>query len=175
MKHHLIVIIAGILLTASIQASELSLVAGGAKLEDLSIEEGTTFFRHPTLFGARYEKDFLMLLGLENNVMISRNMLSPKGGDGEQAVYYTGNLVLNFPVDRIVPNFVVGLGLLYRFGNSRPDVGAAFLTNWGFGMKFRNLIGPLGGRVDYRRIGIHGVEHQTVTEQEVSGGLLFSF
>ncbi len=175
MKHSVISIFAVLLLSASIQASELSLVAGGAALENLTVQDSVTLFKHPTLFGVRYEKDFLMLLGLENYLVVSRNMLSPRDSGGEQALYYTANLVLNFPVDRIVPNFAVGLGALYRFGNERPDVGASFLTNWGAGVKFRNLIGPLGARIDYRRIGIRGVEHQTITEQEITGGLLFSF
>jgi hypothetical protein len=175
MKHTVISVVIALLVTVSIQASELSLVAGGAALEDLTVEDSVTSFKHPTLFGARYEKDFLILLGFENNLIISRNMLSPKGSPGEQAIYYTGNFVVNFPVDRIVPNIAIGLGALYRFGNERPDVGASFLTNWGFGVKFRDLIGPLGARIDYRRIGIRGVEHQTITEQEITGGLLFSF
>lgn len=175
MKHTVISIVVAILLAVSIQASELSLVAGGAALEDLKLEDSVTLFKHPTLFGARYEKDFLLLLGFENNLVVSRNMLSPKGSGGEQAIYYTGNFVVNFPVDRIVPNVVIGLGALYRFGSERPDVGTSFLTNWGGGVKFRNLIGPLGARIDYRRIGIRGVERQTITEQEITAGLLFSF
>ncbi len=175
MKHTAVGILVALFLIPTIQASDLSLVAGGATLEDLNVEDSVVLFRHPTLFGARYEKDFLLLLGFENNLMISRNMLSPKQGEGEQAIYYTGNFVVNFPVDRVVPNVSVGLGVLYRFGNTEPDVGASFLTNWGFGMKFRNLIGPVGARVDYRRIGIRGVQNQTVTEQEITGGLLLSF
>ena len=175
MKNAVAAIVACLFVTTVALASEISLVAGKGPLGDLERPEGTVSFRDPGLFGLRYEKDFLMLLGLENNLIIARNMLSPSGEPGETAFYYMGNFVLNFPVDRIVPNFVLGIGVQHRFGSTSPNVGTSFLTNWGLGVKFRDLAGPVGLRVDYRRIGIHGVEHHTVTEQEVSGGLLVSF
>ena len=161
--------------TLDLAASELSIVGGKGVLSDLKSSEGTTEFSGSGFFGARYEKDFFFIVGVENNLLLSGNTLAPKGSAGETGLFYTGNLVLNFPVDRVVPNIVLGLGVLHRFGDSYPDVGTAFLTDWGFGVKLRDLAGPAGLRLDYRRIGVHGVEDQTVTEQEFSAGLLVSF
>jgi len=161
--------------SAYVAASDLSVVAGRASYSDLENSGGDTQFKESSLFGVRYEKDFLFIVGFENSLLVSGNTLSPDGTSGEKGLYYTGNLVLNFPVDRVVPNLAVGVGVLHRFGETYPNIGTAFLSNWGFGVKFRNLAGPAGFRVDYRRIGIHGVENQTVTEQEFSGGLMLTF
>ncbi len=161
--------------SASLAASDLSAVAGRGSYSDLENPGAETNFKRSGLFGARYEKDFFFIVGFENSVLVSGDTLSPRGSGGETGLYYTGNLVLNFPVDRVVPNLAVGVGVLHRFGGTYPDIGTAFLTNWGFGVKFRNLAGPAGFRVDYRRVGIHGVESRTVTEQEFSGGILFTF
>ena len=159
----------------NLAASDLSIVGGRGTLADLQSPQGDAEFKPMGLLGARFEKDFFFILGVEQNLLLSGRMLAPKGDQGETGLYYTGNLVFNFPVDRIVPNIVLGIGVLHRFGDTFPDVGTAFLTDWGFGVKFRNLAGPAGFRIDYRRIGVHGVEGQTVTEQEFSGGLLISF
>lgn len=157
-------------------ASDLSFVAGLAPTGKAELEEGghLNFDTFP-LLGARFEKDFFFILGFENNLIYGSGVLAPKSGEGEPALYYTANLVLNLPNEKIVPNFVFGLGILHRFGNSTPDVGTSFITNWGLGVKLHELSGPVGLRFDYRRIGIRGVEDSTVTAQEITGGIVISF
>ncbi len=163
-------------LTVSAVASELSLVAGLAPTGKLRGDGETVDFDRYGLFGVRYEKDYLLILGLEHNLVYGNDLLAPSGGDGgEDSLYYTGNIVVNLPVDRIVPNVALGIGLMRRFGSSFPDTGFSFLTNWGFGVKFRELFGPAGLRLDMRRVRIRGVEDGSVTATELSGGFLLTF
>jgi hypothetical protein len=157
-------------------ASDLSFVAGLAPMGDLTVDNGIMEFDRYGFLGVRYEKDYLLILGIEHNLVYANDLLAPRTGNGgEDALYYTGNLVLNLPVDRIVPNFVLGIGLMHRFGDSFPDTGSSFLTNWGLGVKFRELLGSAGLRFDLRRVRIHGVEDGSVTATELSGGLLLTF
>lgn len=175
MKRSCVLSLALLFLIAPAWGSELSIVGGLAPVEDLFTGGTRIDLRNFALGGIRYEKEFLWFLGFENNVMYAARMLQPKPGEGSQGLYWTSNLVLNLPYDRIVPNLVLGLGAMHRFGDSFPDSGASFLTNWGFGVKFRELAGPIGLRVDYRRLQIRSVESQRLLLQELSGGIVFQF
>lgn len=162
-------------LVSPVLASELSVVGGLGPVEDLVASDIRYDLRNLALVGLRFEKDFMWFLGFENNLMYSSRLLQPVGASGENGIYWTANLVLNLPNERVVPNLVVGLGVMQRFGESFPDAGTSFLTNWGLGVKVRELAGPLGVRVDYRRIKVRGVEEQSLLLQELSGGLLIQF
>ncbi len=164
-----------LLMTGPAMGSELSVVGGLGPVEDLAVETLRFDLRNLALVGLRFEKDFLWFLGFENSFMYTSRLLQPVGEEGQNGIYWTANLVLNLPNEKVVPNLVLGMGVMQRFGDSFPDAGASFLTNWGVGVKFRELAGPLGVRVDYRRIQVHGVEDQSLLLQELSGGLLIQF
>lgn len=158
-----------------VQASEVSGVFGFASPDDLEAPDARLDFRNPQLFGFRYEKDFLFILGLEQNLVVARRWFTPEGASSRTGFYYLANGVINFPVGDIVPNLVVGIGFQHQFGEGEPDLGTSFLSNWGMGVKFRELAGPLGLRIDYRRLGVRGVRNETVTTQEVTVGFLVTF
>jgi len=164
------------LLTAPVLgASELSGIAGFAPVEDLVDQNSRFDFDHVRIVGARFETGFLMVLGFENNLVFGSNLLEVPDNPGSNGFYYTSNLVLNLPNGQFVPNLVFGVGFLHRSGDSFPDSGTSFLTNWGAGIKLRNLAGPFGVRFDYRRINVRDVLDQNLLMQEVSAGVLLSF
>lgn len=163
-----------------VQASDFALFGGWNLADDLKRGTKTVSLQDFSVVGVRYEKDFLFILGFENTFAYNRKALVPEAGqyEDEDAVYYSANFVFNFPnfpATKVFPYVTVGLGVFHRFGDAPPDAGTAFLTNWGAGIKFRNLAGPVGFRVDYRRLTIHDVLDKNVTNDEISAGLLISF
>jgi len=159
----------------SILASDLSVFGGwsdGGKF-DFNLE--TIQLKNAGIFGVRYEKDFAEVFGFENSLAYTKNVLTAEDEAGQSGFYYSGNLVLNIPMDHVVPNVTIGMGFVYRAGDSLPDVGTTFLTNLGGGIKMRELIGPVGFRVDYRRFQYWGVEGSSIGANELTGGLLISF
>lgn len=165
-----------ILLTVpGLRASELSVVGGFAPVEDLVFEGSRFDFDRVGIFGGRFESEFLMVLGFENSLLFGSNLLQVPGNPDSNGFYYTSNLVLNLPNGRFVPNLALGVGFLHRGGDSFPDSGTSFLTNWGVGLKLRNLAGPFGLRFDYRRINVRDVIDQDLLLQELTAGVLFSF
>lgn len=163
--------------TAAVEmrASEVSFGAGFASPDDLR-EAGQAFdLKNPQLVYVRYEKDFFLILGVEQNLTVARRWFILPGGEGRKGIYYLVNGVINFPVGNIVPNLVVGVGLQHQSGGGFPDLGTSLLTNWGCGLKFRELGGPVGFRIDYRRLGVRGAGDETITMQEVTFGILLTF
>ncbi|UCF36669.1 MAG: hypothetical protein JSU96_17925 [Acidobacteriota bacterium] len=159
--------------------NDLSIVVGGAPTSDLEINKETFTdieLKSFTVFGVRFEKGLVSILGWENNFLFSTNVMTPKGLSGENGLSMTTNLVLNIPAsETVVPNFAVGFGFLHRFGESFPNIGSSFVTSWGGGLKFREVIGPAGFRFDYRRMRIYSVEDSSVIANELTGGIMFSF
>lgn len=157
-------------------ASDLSFVAGAAPTSDLELSLEKVDLDNFSMFGLRFEKDFFYFLGFENSLLFAQGILSPSSGEGSNGLYYTSNLVVNLgSSDVLVPNLTVGLGFMNRFGDSFPDPGLTFLTNWGGGLKLRRLFGLGGLRIDYRRYKFHDIENSSVNAHEISGGLMFSF
>lgn len=160
-------------------ASDLSLFAGWNQTGSLKLGETRVDLDNFTLLGVRYEKSFLALFGFENTLAFSTNSLAPKDSGGSSGLSYTSNLVFNVPLERVVPFVTAGVGVLRKFDNDSAgdflDIGTSFLTNYGAGLKVRNLIGPAGLRVDYRRFTIYDIFDDNVSINEVSGGVVFSF
>lgn len=164
-------------------ASDLSLVGGVSHGGSLKLGDGSKVdLRDFNLFGVRYEKDFFIVLGIENSLLFSSgpvvklNSPETRSQSDDSGFSYRANLLINLPVaERAIPYVAVGLGFLHKSGSSTPDIGTRFLTDWGVGLKLTHLVGPGGVRLDYRRVNIHDVVDQDVTTNEISGGILFSF
>ena len=75
---------------------------------------------------------------------------------------------------KVVPYFTVGAGLIHQYGASNTPVGTKFAFNYGGGLKFPRIAGPLGLRFDMRGYRAGTVSNK-VNMLEVSGGLLLSF
>ena len=159
----------------STRASELSLVGGRASSENLLADGQSIKLRDYSLFGARFEKDFLFILGFENSLLFGRRLLTPIDSEGNDGLYYNASFVLNFSSASVAPNVAFGIGFLYRFGGTFPKSGFSFLTNFGGGLKLRELLGPMGLRLDYRRLKFYGIQGSSVATNEFSGGAVFAF
>jgi hypothetical protein len=112
-----------------IQASELSIVGGRALPTNLKLDSESRAMTDYSLLGARFEKDFLFILGFENSLIYGRKMLTPVGSEGSDGLYYNAAFVLNFSSASVAPNLALGIGLMYRFGNTYPKSGLSFLTS----------------------------------------------
>lgn len=176
MKHFLVVPILVILFWPIAQASDLSGFVAWNDSGDLSTATSRIDVENYSTLGLRYEKTFLAIFGFENTLAYTREIMVPGGAtDEDDGLYYTGAFVLNIPVGRLVPNFAYGLGFLHRFGDSFPDTGTSFMTNWGVGIKFRELAGPVGLRFDYRRLKLYDVLDDNFNTQELSAGVVLTF
>jgi hypothetical protein len=89
---------------------------------------------------------------------------------------YSGNLLLNFQEmnDRMVPFITAGVGLIHQYGDRDLPVGTKLAFNYGGGVKFPNLAGPIGARADLRGYRA-GVFSKSVNIFELSVGLMVSF
>jgi len=114
------------------------------------------------------------LIGFEQNFGYSPNFLEA----GDHAFNTQSNLVLGFPFGHITPYGTVGAGLIVTGGKTLYDVdnlGVKFTVNYGGGIKFYNLAGPLGFRVDVRGYSVPNVFHQTLNFIEATVGIMLSW
>src|SRR5690606_8923298 len=175
MKHFSVVVLF-VLLSSLVQGSDLSGFVAWNHSGDLTTAASSIEVDNYSTLGVRYEKTFLGIFGFENTLAYTRGIMVPADASEEDdGLYYSGAFVLNIPVGRLVPNFAWGLGFLHRFGDSFPDTGTSFLTNWGIGVKFRELAGPLGLRFDYRRLKLYDVLDEDFNTQALSGGVILRF
>ncbi|MDA2927603.1 hypothetical protein MYX78_10320 [Acidobacteria bacterium AH-259-G07] len=159
----------------SVYASDVSLFAGWTDVNSARSVTGEVKLNNFNVFGARFEKDFFVILGFENTLAVSANSVLTTAGEDDGGLYYTSNLVVNLPIRRMLTFFTWGLGVSHKFGDSFPDVGSRFATNFGTGVKLRRLAGPIGLRMDYRRFTIHSVLDENVNTNEVSVGIIFTY
>ncbi len=159
----------------TVKASDLSLFAGWTDVGSLETVAGQVDLSNFNVFGVRWEKDFFLVLGFENTLSFSSGSVLATEGENNGGLNYNGNLVLNLPVRRTLPYFTLGMGVLHRFGTSFPDVGSRFTFNFGAGLKLRGLLGPMGVRIDYRRVTVYGVLDENAKTHEITGGVMFTF
>jgi hypothetical protein len=169
-------------------ALDLTLFFGGAvpgKLTtDLVVSPATTYreLTSGPIFGVRLNTNLAKIIGLEHTLAFStdyltpRSILNPQNANG---FVYNTNLTVNIPVKKFVPYGTIGLGLVYQYGYPNAPIGLRFAINYGGGIKFLRLIGPVGLRFDlrgYRAMGIPLVSSEaSLNIFEASGGVVFSF
>lgn len=155
-------------------ASDLSLFAGWTYVGSVKSATEVVDLKNFGVFGLRYEK-YVAIFGLESTLTYHSSPIVATGEEGNAGLSYLGNFVINLPAGKSVPFFVVGLGVLHRFGGSFPDVGTRFVTNYGAGIKIRKILKSVGFRLDYRRLTVHEILGESAKTNELSGGVVFSF
>ncbi len=76
---------------------------------------------------------------------------SPKFLDSNTGAFNTqSNLMVNIPLYKFVPYGTAGIGFITTWGDSQKSFGTKFDLNYGGGLKWKNIIGPLGLRFDLR-------------------------
>ncbi len=163
------------------QAADLSLYAGylnpgGVSLNNLF--NNNFLIRGSGTYGGRFEVDFHRFLGLEENIAFAPNLIQPQffgTGNDVHGFFYHSNLVLNVPLGHMIPFATAGMGLIKPFGPDLRPFGTRFAFNYGGGVKFVHIAGPIGLRFDVRGYSVPDVNTRTLNMIEASGGLIFTF
>ncbi len=134
--------------------------------------------RGSSIYGVRFEADYRDVLGIEENVAFTPNLVRSDFfsiNTDVRGFLYHSNLVLNVPMGHMVPYATAGIGLIKPYGPGLQPFGTRFAFNYGGGVKFRRLAGPLGLRLDVRGYSVPDVSAQTLNMFEASAGLVFTF
>jgi hypothetical protein len=164
------------LFAASSQAADLTFFVGGANPGSTDYHDVKTSLDNSPIYGFRFATNIVPYFGLEHTLAFSSDYLFPhsisaiKDANG---FVYNSNLIFNIPVGKVVPYLTAGAGLLHQYGDDDLPVGTEFAFNYGGGLKFPRLIGPLGLRFDMRGYRAGAVSGK-LNIFEVSGGVLIS-
>lgn len=153
-------------------AADVTLFSGVQNPGKLTINNVVGDTKLGGVFGARFSGG--QVIGFEQTLAFSPNFLE----SSRRAFTTQSNLLIGVPAGHVVPYATAGVGLITTFGDSLlnfGDIGTKFSVNYGGGIKFRKLAGPLGVRIDVRGYSVPGVFSQTLNFVEGSIGLLFSF
>jgi len=173
----ILTLVVAFLFALPLQAGDLTFFVGGVNAGSINYKDVKTSLDGSPIFGARLGTNFVPFFGMEHTLAFSSDYLFPHNIEGikdAKGFVYNSNLIFNIPVGKTVPYFTVGAGLIHQYGDSDMPVGTKFAFNYGGGLKFPRLVGPLGLRFDMR-----GYRAGTVSDKvnllEISGGVMFSF
>jgi hypothetical protein len=164
------------LLAAHSQAADLSFYVGGVKPGSISYKDVKTSLDSSPIFGFRLGTTFVPSFGMEHTLAFSSDYLVPKGPSAitdAKGFVYNSNLLFSLPVKVVVPYITVGAGIIHQYGSSDMPVGTKFAFNYGGGLKYPHLAGPLGLRFDVRGYSA-GIISNNLNLLEISGGIVLS-
>ncbi len=166
-------------LPVAAQAGDLSFYTGYLNPGGLGINNAFTGFqlRGSADYGGRFEIDFHRTFGIEQNIAFVPNLAHSgffESDTNAHGFLYHSNLVMNLPMGHMVPFATAGIGLISPFGTNLKPFGTRFAFNYGGGLKFLQLWGPIGLRFDVRGYAVPDVAARTLNMVEASGGLVFS-
>ncbi len=160
-------------------ASDLSFFAGYGSPESFRVSFDSIFFDiDPAdygVLGVRFEYTFGRIFGIENSLAYTSEGVTLPLAGSQNGLYYTGNFVINAPLGKVVPNATIGAGFFHRFGQAFPQLDDSFLVNYGGGVKFREVVGRIGFRIDYRRLYFEDIAGASTNSNEITGGLMITF
>ncbi len=173
-----LIVVGTILLCAELlQANDLTFYIGGVKPGSISYHSVETSLDSSPVFGFRLGLNIVPHFGIENTLAFSWDYLFPQNPSIKEAkgFVYNGNLIFNLPVKMTaVPYVTAGAGLIHQYGDADEPVGTKFAFNYGGGLKFPRVAGPMGLRFDLRGY-TAGIWSNKLNLFEISGGVLFSF
>ena len=177
-KWILCVLAAGVLFAAPLRAADFTFYVGGVVPGSVEYHNADTSLDSSPIYGFRLATSFVPFFGMEHTLAFSSDYLFPQGVSTIQearGIVYNSNLILNLPVPgKIVPYITAGVGLLHQYGDRDMPVGTKFAFNYGGGVKFPRLVGPLGLRFDLRGYRTTGIFSSSLNMFEFSGGVLLS-
>jgi hypothetical protein len=159
-------------------AFDVSAYIGGVKAGKIDFKGVKTALDGSPVYGVRLGTNFVPYFGMEHTLAFSSDYLFPKSFSeirDVKGVVYNSNLIFNIPVGRVVPYLTAGVGLVHQYGEPEIPVGTKFAVNYGGGLKFVRLAGPLGLRFDLRGYTASGIVSDKLNMFEMSGGVIFSF
>jgi hypothetical protein len=159
-------------------AADLTFFFGGAKSGTLNTSDIKTALDGSPMYGFRLSTYFVPLFGMEHTLAFSPDYLFPSDIPNvteAKGIVFNSNLIVNIPIGKVVPYATAGIGFVHQYGSDNLPVGTKFAFNYGGGVKFPRLAGPLGLRIDARGYTAIGVFSTQLNILEVSGGVLLSF
>ena len=166
-----------VLFGSSAVALDLTVFAGGTKPGKLDIGGIETALDGGPVYGFRLGFPIVPMLGHEHTIAFSSDYLFPSGVSDitdAKGFVYNANLIFSLPVGTIVPYVTGGVGLIHQYGSPDLPVGTKFAVNYGGGLKFPRLVGPLGLRFDARGYTAVGTSGSSLNMLEVTAGVLLS-
>ena len=159
-------------------AADISVFAGVALPGSVTYENVKTALDNGPIYGLRFGNNFVRYFGTEHTLAVSSDFLFPSenpNATASKGFLYNSNLRLNFPIieKNIVPFLTAGVGIIHQYGDRNLPVGTKFAFNYGGGVRFPNLAGPLGARVDMRGYNA-GLLSNKLNMVELSFGLMLS-
>jgi hypothetical protein len=165
-----------IFFAASSQATDLTFYVGGVKPGSIKFNDVKTTLDSSPIFGFRLANNFIPRFGMEHTLAFSSDYLFPRNLSAiknARGFVYNSNLIFNIPAKVVTPYITVGAGLMHQYGDANLPVGTKFAFNYGGGLKFPHIAGPLGLRFDMRGYTAGAISNKLNT-LEVSGGVLLS-
>jgi hypothetical protein len=165
------------LFATHIHATELGFFVGGVKPGTISFQNVKTSLDSSPIFGFRLANNFVPHFGMEHTLAFSSDYLFPRGISAikdAKGFVYNSNLIINIPLKVVTPYLTAGAGLMHQYGDLNLPVGTKFALNYGGGLKFPRVAGPLGLRFDVRGYSA-GLIMDKLNILEVSGGIMLSF
>lgn len=169
-------ILCGLLGQAS--GADFTAFVGGVKPGKLTVSDVRTSLDSSLVSGFRLSTNFVPLFGMEHTLAFSSDYLFPRDIPTvrkARGFVYSSNLIVNIPAKKVVPYVTAGVGLIHQYGSPDVPIGTKLAFNYGGGVKFRKLLGPLGLRLDARGYTATNVFSRALNLLEVSGGLVISF
>ena len=158
-------------------SADLTVYVGGLRPGRLTVDNLRTPLDGSPIFGLRAGVNFIPLLGMEHTLGFSSDFLFPRSLSSvthAKGFVYNSNLIINVPLGKVIPYGTAGLGLIRQYGSPDLPLGTNFAANYGGGLKFARLVGPLGLRVDARCYSVFTGLASRLNVFEASGGLLIS-
>lgn len=158
-------------------SADLTVYLGGMKPGKLTVGNIRTALDGSRIFGVRVGTSFVPLLGMEHTLAFSSDFLFPRSLSAitqAKGLVYNSNLNINLPVGNAVPYVTAGFGLIRQYGSGDLPLGTNFAVNYGGGLKFPRLVGPLGLRFDARGYSVFAGASRQLNIFEATGGVLIS-
>jgi hypothetical protein len=156
--------------------ADLTFYVGGILPGSVTYQNAKTSLDNSPIFGFRLGTSFVPFFGMEHTLAFSSDYLFPRNVSAiteSKGFVYNSNLIFSMPVGLAVPYLTAGAGLIHQYGNAEMPVGTKFAFNYGGGLKFPHLAGPLGLRFDMRGY-TAGILSNRLNMFEISGGVLLS-
>ncbi len=158
------------------KAADFTFYVGGVKPGSITVDNVKTSLDSSPIFGFRLGTSFVPFFGMEHTLAFSSDYLFPRGIEAikeARGFVYNSNLIFSFPMGIAVPYITAGAGLIHQYGDGNMPVGTKFAINYGGGLKFPHLAGPLGLRFDMRGY-TAGILGDKLNMFEISGGVMLS-
>ena len=164
---------------APLTAADFTFYVGGVVPGSVEYKGFDTMLDSSPVYGIRLAKSFVPFFGMEHSLAFSSDYLFPRSVaeiKDAKGFTYNSNLIINIPLPlkKVVPYFTAGAGLIHQYGDNDMPVGTKFAFNYGGGLKFPRLVGPLGVRFDMRGYRTTGIFSRSLNLFEASGGVLLS-